>query len=260
MKVIKQRLLLQASVRAFVGMAFCALSHGASAGVFTFSTPTGATLDGKPVSAAASFTTSLNQISLTITNLQANPTSVIQAISDIFFTAGGVTTGSGFYTPSADYVAIARNGTTSGGACCANWSLTNSGGTYHLNGLAGQGAGGSGPGYLILGAPGAGGVYTNANGSIAGNRPHNPFIDQSATFTLALAGVTSATQIANVVFSFGTESGVNVPGVPGVPAVPIPGALWLFGSGLAGLLAFTRRRRAAATASPRGVVAMPGAA
>jgi len=214
--------------------ALIGISTTAFAGVFQFFTPAGSTLDGKPVSASATFTTSLNQVTVTLTNLIANPTSVIQAISDIYFRAGGVTTGTGHVSPSsASYISIGAGGAVSAGACCAIWGLSNTGGTYHLDALLGHGAGGTGPAYLIVGP----GPYTNANGSIARNRPHNPFINASATFTLALTGVTAATTITDIVFSFGTN-GDTVP----VP-VPIPDAIWLFGSGLLGLVVIARRKQ-----------------
>jgi hypothetical protein len=97
---------------------------------------------------------------------------------------------------------------------------------------------------LIIGPPAASGNYTAANSSIAGNDPHNPFLNQTATFTLALSGVTAATNISNVIFSFGTADGNNV-------AVPIPAAVWLFVSGLLGLIGIARRKyNGALTASP----------
>jgi hypothetical protein len=211
----------------------------AYANTYTFATPAGASVDDGPVSASATFVTGTNSVQVTLTNLLSNPTSAGQLLSDIFFTAGGLTTGTGGANiPSATYINVASNGTTSTGACCADWRLTNTNGIYHLTGLGGNPY--SGPDYLIIGPPGAGGTYSNANGSIAGNKPHNPFIDQTATFTLALAGATSSTVISDVIFSFGTQEGSNV------AAVPIPAAVWLFGSGLVGLIGIARRRRSAA--------------
>jgi len=111
------------------------------------------------------------------------------------------------------------------------WLLTNtSGNNYHLDALAGPA---TGPASLIIGP----GPYTNANGWIDSNDPHNPFINTSATWTLAFAGATASTVISNVVFSFGTQPGENVPGVP------IPAAVWLFGSGLLALVVIARRRQ-----------------
>ena len=228
-------------------LAVCAVVAGcgffplAYANTYTFMTPGGASVDDGPVSASATFVTGTNSVQVTLTNLLSNPTSAGQLLSDIFFIAGGLTSGTGSKSPStASYITVADDGTTSAATGPAVWELTNSAGTYHLNGLFGKGAGGTGPHDLIIGPPGVGGTYSNANGSIAGNEPHNPFINQTATFTLALAGATSSTVISDVIFSFGTEEGSNV------AAVPIPAAVWLFGSGLIGLIGIARRKRSAA--------------
>jgi hypothetical protein len=202
-----------------------------------FFTPPGSTAGGLPVNAEADFTTSAGQITIVLTNLQANPTSIIQAISDLFFSAQGLTTvGAGSFNAAGNYINISDTKVVTGaGSNLYNWELTNAAGTYHLNKLCGACGG---PAGLIIGP----GPYTAANGSIAGNTAHNPFADQTATFTLALAGVTADTLISNVVFSFGTETGTNV-------AVPIPAAIWLFGSGLLGLIGIARRRQGKANAS-----------
>jgi hypothetical protein len=212
-----------------------ALSSPAHANFQSFVTPAGSTADGHPLRAEADFTTSLGNIAITLTNLQANPVSIIQAISDLFFKADGVTAvGAGSFNAAGDYINISRTKVvTPAGSDLFSWQLTNTSGTYHLNKLCGPCGG---PAGLVIGP----GPYTAANGSIAGNRPHSPFADQTVTFNLALAGVTADTVISDVVFSFGTEAGTNVPGVP----VPIPAALWLFGSGLLGLIGIARRRQA----------------
>jgi hypothetical protein len=193
-----------------------------------------------PVDVSYSWTTSLGQVSLTVTNLQANPTSIIQAVSDVFFTVSGGTGAGGYVSPAASYINIAANGTVSAAGTPANdtWLLSNLGsGAYHLDVLAG---GAAGPHSLIIGPAGAGGVYTAANGSIAGNGPHNPFIDQTAIFTLAITGVTADSLLSNIVFSFGTEGAL----------IPIPAAVWLFASGLLGLIGIARRKLATQNALP----------
>ena len=96
---------------------------------------------------------------------------------------------------------------------------------------------------LIIGPSGPGGVYTNANGSIAGNGPHNPFIDQQGMFTLTVAGVTNATTITSATFSFGTTAGIDVPGIPTSP-VPEPSSVLLLGSLVGGVFVSLRKRSA----------------
>ena len=199
-------------------------------------------LDGHSISATAHFVAGINSVSITLVNLQANPVSVIQAISGILFTAtdagASLTSGTGFQTPVASYISIARGGTVTPAAAPANnWLLGSSAGTYHLNALCGPPTQCGGPSGLIIGP----GPYTNANGSIGGNRPHNPFIDQTATFTIALLGATAQTVISNVVLTFGTD-GARV----GATLVPIPAAVWLFASGVLALFGVAQRRRAAA--------------
>jgi len=218
-----------------------------SAATTTFVTPTGANPGGGPVNASATFTTSANQISVTLTNLQANITDVAQAISDLFFTYNGANlTGQSLTSSSGQEISVASNGTTTlGGTVATGWALSApSANTLLLNVLGTP----IGPAHLIIGPPGAGGVYTAANGSIAGNGPHNPFLNQTASFVIALTGINATTTITSATFSFGTTAGLNV---PGVPPIPLPGALPLFLTGLGGLslLGWRRKKKTAALAA-----------
>jgi hypothetical protein len=178
----------------------------AYAGLVTFSTPPGATVGGQPVNATATFVTLNGLVDVTIFNNQANPTSIIQAISDLSFDLSNVTSGTlgnsfGFERN------IAADGTfTDGSVVATGWALSNVGSTFHLNVLGTA----IGPAHLIIGPPDNSNVYSNANGSIAGNKPHNPFLSNFALFTINDPGITEGTQVSNVVFSFGT----NVPNVP----------------------------------------------
>jgi hypothetical protein len=85
------------------------------------------------------------------------------------------------------------------------WALTNTLGVYQLNGLTGSLAG---PKQTILG--GFDLSYPKANGSIAKNKAHNPFVQGTGHFVLSIAGATAATNISNVVFSFGATPGNSI--------------------------------------------------
>jgi PEP-CTERM motif-containing protein len=226
-------------------------SSAAYAGTFTFTTAPGALESGgNPVGASATITTNANgTVSITLTNTLANPTTVSQNISDIFFTLSVSDVGTTIGASSGQEVTVAANGTPTLGAVVAmGWGLdlTGGGGSIHLCVIGANGCGG-GPDHTIIGAPGPGGIYTNANNSIAGNGPHNPFISQTGTWTLNVPGVNAQTSVSNVIFSFGTTAGDNVGGctVGGqcTPTVPEPASLTLLGSGLAALGAAIRRRR-----------------
>src|SRR6266511_1831223 len=122
---------LKARIVAALAVTAAALTMGASfsayPNVYDFNTPPGATADGQPVDAHATFTTSAGQVQLTLTNLLANPTSIIQAISDIFFSVSGATgAGTGLYNPTANYINIAANHTSSPAAAPAAhaWNLS----------------------------------------------------------------------------------------------------------------------------------------
>jgi len=206
----------------------------------TFDTSSGAVSGGGPVQAEAVFTTGAGTISITLRDLLVNPANVGQLLSDLSF---HVTTGqsSGSLTSSSGQErTVASNGTfTNGSTVAAGWLLTGgAGGTFKLDDLAG---GAAGPAHLIIGPAGGGGTYSNANASIAGNGPHNPFLVGDVTFSLLMAGVTPNSSIDNVLFSFGTTTGDNVAGV--TTPVPEPSTLLLLGSGLSVLGAQVLRRR-----------------
>jgi len=227
-----------------------AFSLAASASTINFSTTAGA-LNGnnEAVSASGTITTNANgTITVTLTDTLANPTDAGQLLSDLFFniSAAPTTALNSTVTPTGgSLIDIAGNGTvTSSADAVASWGVSSSGTSIHLDSLVG------GPSQTLIGAGGAGGVYTNANGSIAGNGPHNAFMTGTASFTFAVAGVTDATTISLPVFSFGTASGDNVSGcIAGGPSctsvvVPEPVTSGLVGVGLISLFFLRRRVRA----------------
>ena len=192
------------------------VSGTALAASFSFSTPADATdTAGEPVSASASFVTGTDSLTITLTNLEANQKSAGQLLSDLFFTLNNVTSGGTLSSSNANTIFVASDGSTSPGPqnTSTGWVFSVSGGVFHLDGLNGAD---NVPAYLIIGPPDGSGNYSNANSSIAGNGPHNPFVDQTAAFVLSISGINSDTIVTGATFSFGTTPGDNVPG-GGVP-------------------------------------------
>jgi hypothetical protein len=216
----------------------------AHAEFITYLTPSGATSGGGPVNAEADFTTAAGSITITLKDLQANPKDIAQLLSDLSFTVGngGSLTGSAQTGASSQELTVNGNGTFSIGAnlttvAAVGWVYTTTSSTGTLDVL--QGPGHAGPAHLIIGPPG-GPAYANANGSIAGNRPHNPFLNQSAMFTITAPNVSADTTITAATFSFGATEGASL--IPGVRVVPEPSSLVLGLVGLVGSIGFYRRR------------------
>jgi hypothetical protein len=83
----------------------------AHADLIIYGTPSGSTAGGQPVSAQAQFTTSAGELSIELTNLQANPTSVVQNISDLFFTISTGQLSGTLSSSSGTERSVAKNGT-----------------------------------------------------------------------------------------------------------------------------------------------------
>ena len=219
-----------------------------------FTTSAGATVSDGAVDASATFAlVNGNQLQITLTDNLANPKSVGQLISDLQFSLSGVT-GLSLSSMSSTGITINGNHTpTTDGTVNSGWIEGVFGSGFLLCVICAHEDGGdphdfpkdAAPAELIIGP----GPYTNANGSITGNSPHNPFLYQTATFTLSGTGITSSTSVSNVVFSFGTQFGSDVTGTPGgggvtlgAGPVPEPGSATL-AAGAFGILALVLRLR-----------------
>jgi len=194
---------------------------------------------GLPVSASATFTTLANEVQLSLTNNQANPTSVIQNLSDVVFHLSTGQNSGSILSSSGTERTVNSNGTFAAGPTVSTgWALSTNGTGLQLNVLGTA----IGPAHTVIGPPGAGNLYSNANGSIAnGPGPHNPFLFGPIVFDLSVPGVTTGSTVSSVDFSFGTTEGNDVSGTPS--PVPEPTTLLLLGSTMAGLGALARSRR-----------------
>ena len=206
------------------------------------------TINGLPVSATATISGSAggNSLTLVLTNTSLGHTSVAQALVGFQFTicdAQGnllpiTVTGISAQTGRA----IAFNGTTTatdvGGTAAADnlgWGLN---ATLGVTALGFTGPNGTNPpDEAILGPANSGTTYNGANNSITDSGSHQPFVMQTATFTLTLSGNLPAgfCICPEVTFFFNTD------GTP-LTNVPEPMSMLLFGTGLLGVGAAVRRR------------------
>jgi hypothetical protein len=220
-------------------LSLAVMAASAQAAVFPFSinVPNGA--DGKTIIASATVDVQATQVVITLTNGTVNPKSAAEALTGFKFT--GVTTpGLTMISESAPsgFINIDDNGNATsdpGAGFVANskWIISNN---------QSQGVSlnwGANPPYAIIG-PGSGPTtYADSNSSLHGN--HNPFVNQTATFTLNKpAGFPE--QITSGTFYFNTDMGISYAGSPPGGSIPEPASLGLVGLGAAGLL--IRRRKA----------------
>ena len=110
-----------------VALLLLATTTGARADSITFTTPAGSAAGGQSVDASVKIVTNADgSIDITLTNFEANPTSVVQAISDLDFTlSNGATTGT-LASSSGQEITVASNGTfTLGSTVSTGWALNN---------------------------------------------------------------------------------------------------------------------------------------
>jgi hypothetical protein len=208
----------------------------------------GTSSGGQAVDAKAviTFNNMNDMLTVVLTNLLPNPTSVAQNITDFGFQ---IQASEGALSCSSNCLSTATTliGTVAvnpGGSYTVNslnenpgWGVTHSSAGFSLNARSGTNS--------IIG-PWGGGGYTNANSSIAGHT----MINQSAEWVFLLAGLPNnlgqTVTISNLVFSFGTTAGDTLTGIdPPSPdasiGTPEPLPFDLAGTGLVGIY-FLRRR------------------
>lgn len=182
-------------------------------------------------------------VTITLNNNLTNSQviSVIQNISGVYFQVSGYNGGavslSGSNSTQSTNIDNAGNAVLAGAVNPTGWAAGHSGSTITACVVCAFGVGPTaGPEQTIIGGTGSG-AYANANGSIAGNNPHNPFLAGTVTFTVVVPGVTVNSTFTNVVIQFGTTA---TP--PQTQEVPEPASMFLLGTGLLGAAAGFRRR------------------
>ena len=223
-----------------------AAAGAASASQLTYTYNISGTVSGSPVSASAVLTldTSAHTLDILLNNLQANPVSDVQLVSDFFITG---LTGAPALDSSSASQGTPPGSTVSPRPGGTGWGFGGGSGSYELCIICPATIHPPGktapPSLLLIGPPDANGQYSNANASIYN---HSPYLFEQAAFHLS--GVTNAPpDTATVPFSglwlgFGSEAARLDGGTPQInqgtatSEVPEPGGWILAGGGLMILL------------------------
>ena len=181
----------------------------------TCSTIPGASVADGSINATAIFNVGAGFVTISVTNLLADPKSAGQLLSGLQFTlASGSSTGT-LASSSAIIRSVKKGGSfIDQGPSATGWALDTGNGGFLLCALCND-LGAIGPKRLLLGDTNSStGLYTSANSSIAGNRPHNPFTAGTAVFIINAPGAAAGYKVSSATFFFGTAEGAS--GVPGV--------------------------------------------
>lgn len=221
-------------LRCFVGsLVISVLVGSAGASVVSFATPAGASVAGGPIVASAVFTTGPGTVIVDLTNLTPDILGASQGLNGVVFTLNsGQTNGSLAFSSGIERTVNDNSSFADSSAPVpTGWAVFSTDTGLNLTGLGVKPAW---PSHILIGPPDAGGQYSSANGSIAGNGSHNPFLAGTVHFVLSVPGVTADSQVTGTVFTFGTSAGQEAKGQ--VVSAPEPSALALLALGLLGLI------------------------
>lgn len=200
------------------------------------------TVGGQSANATINATFGLNSLTIVASGMTANPTSVVQALSAIDFSVLGGLTGT-LSSVSGQLITIAANKSFTNTVGTPIWAQSGPG--FYTTAI---GVGPSSPDHLLIGAPNGLNLYSNANGGIAGNGPHNPFVGQTLTLVYNITGATANSALASLELQFGTtasnEFRVNITNriPPNEQGVPEPSTAVFALAGF-GAIAFWRTRK-----------------
>jgi hypothetical protein len=162
--------------------------------------------------------TGQNSLTITLSNLLANPKDASQTLSDLSFTTNNAIGRAGISAQVSTSIGNITNKPggyklSPPGEAVFEWTFSAAKTTVTLDGERDQ--------PFIIGPPDMNNSYSNANNTITG-AGSGAFLDQSATFVITGTNLTRATMITSVMFSFGSNS-TNVAG----QAIPEPSSLIL---------------------------------
>jgi len=248
--------------RLIFALGMLAMAGGLRASTFDFTTPNGAKAVGgvDPVDAEALFTVTSNTITITLQNLEANPTEDAQVLDALTFQLNGQTIPGGasidLSMSETEFIKVNSNETyTKVTSNLPSWNLSDKvvGSTVDFSFCNAEVTGtnctsedsktsGGLPEGGIIGQSGSGSKFTNANSTIL-NSHSNPYIYEQAVFTITLTSGTfntSQNSYTNLLFGYGDTSG-EYEAITG--QAPEPSSFWMMAAALAlGLLAFKYRR------------------
>ena len=229
---MKMRYLMAAMVTAMAGMGSVASANSVTTTALITGLNAGSAMNGTAV-----FTLNDNgHLTIDLTNNVANPVTAASLLDGITFTLAG----SAFnnvvptnFSVSGELIDVNLTTNTwsdatpaqiSAMGANANWTESK-GDPFTLKAANGKDG-------LIIGAPGANGLYSNADASLGPKE--QPFFKQTVEFNMDIAGLTSATTLSNVNFLWGTGSTsygatsmtTTASGGGSVVAAPLPGAVW----------------------------------